>query len=158
MSITAAESNSNLERTDFGQKSERDVNALDTLLTEIGEEQVSHLGAKIQIAADEGLPIPDQVFTSVARRACQTAMGTWGNVVPAGQIHAVHVSLPPVLIHSTEIGRTDREGPSRLSEWSGVYSAITIVWARVYVPRYSLRRRHPPGGHALGCNWGYGIP
>lgn len=76
----------------LAQTTQQDLNALDSVLTAIGEEQVSHLRVKIKQEVDKGLPVPEAVFTSVARRACQTAMVTWGDIVRSVEIHAVHVS------------------------------------------------------------------
>ena len=71
---------------------ERSNQVVDSRLTPVGEDQTRTLAAKIKSELAEGMPPPVVVFTSIAWRICQTAVGIWGEVIGDKKIRAVHVS------------------------------------------------------------------
>lgn len=65
---------------------------VDPALSQIGEEQMSHLSLKLKSIND--LQLPSKVYTSITKRTCQSSVAVWRPILPKVPITALQVNHP----------------------------------------------------------------
>lgn len=73
---------------------------------------MSHLSLKL--GSEQDIPLPSKIYTSIAKRTCQTSIETWRSLLPQVPIIAQQVLFPLV-----RLDRADGQEPRDKFEGSG---------------------------------------